>query len=124
MHYLSKTFKLIVPRDLTWDDVERLLGITKSSLSHVQLKNGTVVGHVTRNMSSKLQFFIKYEGLLEMKVSGAGFTQRIKTYCISSEQEKAKSFYWFQEKLRHLIPRKLKCVLNQCALNWSSSISD
>ena len=42
--------------------------MTKSSLSHVQLKNGIVVGHVTRNMSSKLQFFIKYEGLLEMKV--------------------------------------------------------
>ena len=77
MHYLSKTFKLIVPGDLTWDDVERLLGITKSSLSHVQLKNGTVVGHVTRNMSSKLQFFIKYEGLFEMKVSGAEFTRRI-----------------------------------------------
>ena len=70
-------FKLIVPRDLTWDDFERLLGITKSSLSLVQLKNGTVVGHVTRNMSSKFQFFIKYEGLLEMKVSGVGFTQRI-----------------------------------------------
>ena len=77
MHYLSKTFKLIVPGDLVWDDAERLLGIAKSSLSHVQLKNGTVVGHVTRNMSSKLQFFIKYEGLLEMKISGAGFTQWI-----------------------------------------------
>ena len=74
MHYLSKTFKLIVPRDLTWDDVERLIGITKKSLSHAQLKNETVVAHVTRNMSHKLQFFIKYEGL---KVSGAGFTQRI-----------------------------------------------
>ena len=70
--------KLIVPRDLTWDDVdvERLLGITNSSLSHVQLENRRVVGHVTRNMSSKLQFFIKYEELLEMKVSGAGFTRR------------------------------------------------
>ena len=78
MHYLSKKFKqLIVLRDLTWDDAERWLGMTKSSLSHVQLKNGIVVGHVTRNMSSKLQFFIKYEGLLEMKVSGAGFTWRI-----------------------------------------------
>ena len=77
MHYLSKTFTLIVPRDLTWGDVERLLRITKSSLSHVQLKNGTVVGHITRNMSSKLQFFIKYEGLLKMNVSCAGFTQRI-----------------------------------------------
>ena len=77
MHYLSKTFKLIVPRDLTWDDVESLVRITKSSLSHVQLKNGTVVGHVIRNMSSKWQLFIKYEGLLEMKVSGSGFTRRI-----------------------------------------------
>ena len=77
MHYLSKTFKLIVPGYLAWDDVERLLGIAKSSLYYVQLKNGTVVGHVTRNMSSKLQFFIKYEGLLEMKISGAGFTQWI-----------------------------------------------
>ena len=77
MHYLSKTFKLIVSGYLAWDDVERLLGIAKSSLSYVQLKNGTVVGHVTRNMSSKLQFFIKYEGLLEMKISGAGFTQWI-----------------------------------------------
>ena len=77
IHYLSKTFKLIVPRDLTWNYVERLVGITESSLSHVQLKNGTVVGHVIRNMSSQLQLFIKYEGLLEMKVSGAGFTQRI-----------------------------------------------
>ena len=77
MHYLSKTFKLIVPRDLTWDDVEKLVGITKSSLSHVQLKTGTVVGHVIRNISSQLQLFIKYEGLLEMKVSGAGFTRRI-----------------------------------------------
>ena len=74
MHYLSKTFKLIVPGDLAWDDVERLLGIAKSSLSHVQLKNGSLAGLVTRDMSSKLQFFIKYEGLLEIKVSGAGFT--------------------------------------------------
>ena len=77
MHYLSKKFKLIVLRDLTCDDVERWLGMTKSSLSHVQLKHGTVVGHVTRNMSSQLRFFIKYEGLFEMKVSGTGSTRRV-----------------------------------------------
>ena len=54
MRYLLKRLKLIVLRGLTLDDVERRLEMMKSSLSHVQLKNGTVVGHVTRNKLSKL----------------------------------------------------------------------
>ena len=118
--------KLIVPRDLTWDDVdvERLLGITNSSLSHVQLENRRVVRHVTRNMSSKLQFFIKYEELLEMKVSSADLLEEYKPFVYHPNKKKTKLFYWFQEKLWHLIPRKLKFVLNQCSLNWSSSVSD
>ena len=82
----------------------RLLGITKSSLPHVQLKNGTAVA---RNESQWWEIHSKDLNLL-----------------YTSEQETTKSFYWFQEKLRHLILCKLKFILNQCSLNWNSSISD
>ena len=101
--------------------------VTDSSekhISHVQLKNGTVVVHVTRNVPSKLQFFIKYEELLEMKVSSADLLEEYKPFVYHPNKKKTKLFYWFQEKLWHLIPRKLKFVLNQCSLNWSSSVSD
>ena len=53
----------------TWDDVEILLGMTESSLSHVQLKNGTVVEHLPRNISSKLKFFINIK-VLNIKIEG------------------------------------------------------
>ena len=85
MNYLVKS----------WDDVDRRLGMTESSLSHVQLKNGTVVGHVTRNMSSKLQFFIKYEELLEMKVSGTDLLEEYKPIVYHPNKKKTKLFYWF-----------------------------
>ena len=54
-------------------------------------------------MSNGIQFFIKYEGLIEMRVSDKVLYS--KDY-ISSEQEE--KIYWFQEKLAAFIVSQCK----------------